>query len=209
MQSKLYATAHSSTPRHARQDDSSTATRQLDRPRQLLDAPAHGVSLDSLDRNSTGTRQARQGSTGKASTAPRQRPRQRLDGASTARQLDSQGSNHSTCKGQSHRLRSAGCGPHSARWPVGRFGSRVRSRVSRCADYARQAAKCGIANAIGAPPRPCGHVAIRPSAYARLWSLVSDTDTTPPDTRRVRPCRHARTYGYHVSRLHVVRWTAV
>jgi hypothetical protein len=30
--------------------------------------------------------------TGKALTAPRQRPRQRLDGASTARQLDSQGS---------------------------------------------------------------------------------------------------------------------
>ena len=60
--------------------------------RQLLDAQAHGVSLDRLDRNSTGTRQARQGSTGKASTAPRQRARQRLDGASTARQLDSQGS---------------------------------------------------------------------------------------------------------------------
>ena len=64
--------------------------------RQLLDAQAHGVSLDKprqarqeLDRNSTG-------STGKASTAPRQRlelPRQRLDGASTSRQLDSQGSN--------------------------------------------------------------------------------------------------------------------
>ena len=188
------------TARHHDTLDSSTATRQLDRPRQLLDAPAHGVSLDSLDRNSTGTRQARQGSTGKASTAPRQRPRQRLDGASTARQLDSQGSNHSTCKGQSHRLRSAGCGPHSARWPVGRFGS----RVSRCADYARQAASPSAA-----PPRPCGHVAIRPSAYARLWSLVRDTDTTPPDTRRVRPCRHARTYGYHVSRLRVVRTAVV
>ena len=39
-----------------------------------------------LDRSSTG-------STGKASTAPRQSTRQRLDGASTARQLDSQGSN--------------------------------------------------------------------------------------------------------------------
>ena len=38
-----------------------------------------------LDRSSTG-------STGKASTAPRQSTRQRLDGASTARQLDSQGS---------------------------------------------------------------------------------------------------------------------
>ena len=56
----------------ARQLDSSTATRQLDRPRQLLDAQAGiGVSLDKprqarqeLDRNSTG-------STGKASTAPR------------------------------------------------------------------------------------------------------------------------------------------
>ena len=82
---------------HARQLDSySTArhcstARQLDRTRQNstdLDTQAHGVSLDrldkarqELDRNSTG-------STGKASTAPRQR----LDGASTARQLDSQGS---------------------------------------------------------------------------------------------------------------------
>ena len=86
---------NSSTLVIARKLDSSAATRQLDRPRQLLDAQAHGVSLDKprqarqeLDRNSTG-------STGKASTAPRQRlelPRQRLDGASTARQLDSQGS---------------------------------------------------------------------------------------------------------------------
>ena len=41
-----------------------------------------------LDRSSTG-------STGKASTAPRQSTRQRLDGASTARQLDSQGSRRS------------------------------------------------------------------------------------------------------------------
>ena len=56
-------------------------TRQkLDKARQLLDsstdldAQAHGVSLDK-------PRQARQA-----------RPRQQLDGASTARQLDSQGS---------------------------------------------------------------------------------------------------------------------
>ena len=61
--------------------DSSTARQLLDRPRQTstkLDAPAHGVSLDRLDK----ARQAR----------PRQQARQRLDGASTARQLDSQGS---------------------------------------------------------------------------------------------------------------------
>ena len=61
--------------------------RQLDRSRQNstdLDTPAHAVSLDLprrarqlLDSYSTG-------STGKALTAPRQRPRQRLDGASTA-----------------------------------------------------------------------------------------------------------------------------
>ena len=84
-----------STARHC-----STA-RQLDRTRQTstdLDAPAHGVSLDlprrarqPLDSYSTASRQARH-TTGKALTAPRQRPRQRLDGASTARQLDSQGS---------------------------------------------------------------------------------------------------------------------
>ena len=74
----------------------STARQLLDRPRQTsteLDAQAHGVRLDRLDRNSTVTRQARQ-------ARPRQRldsastaPRQCLDGASTARQLDSQGSN--------------------------------------------------------------------------------------------------------------------
>ena len=64
----------------ARQLDSSTATRQTS-TRQTsteLDAPAHGVSLDRLDK----ARQAR----------PRQQARQRLDSASTARQLDSQGS---------------------------------------------------------------------------------------------------------------------
>ena len=78
----------------ARQLDSSTATRQLDRPRQLIDAQAHGVSLvrhqarQELDR----TLDRLRGSTGKASTARRQR----LDGASTARQLDSQGSTGST-----------------------------------------------------------------------------------------------------------------
>ena len=72
--------------------DSSTARQLLDRPRQTstaLDAQPHGVrksqARQELDSNSTG-------STGKASTAPRQR----LDSASpeprTARQLDSQGS---------------------------------------------------------------------------------------------------------------------
>ena len=69
-------------------DSSWTARQLLDRPRQTstkLDAPAHGVSLNRLDK-------ARQGSTGKASTAPRQC----LDGASTARQLDSQGSTRGT-----------------------------------------------------------------------------------------------------------------
>ena len=75
--------------------DSSTARQLLDRPRQTsteLDAQAHGVRLNRLDRNLTVTRQARQ-------ARPRQRldsastvPRQCLDGASTARQLDSQGS---------------------------------------------------------------------------------------------------------------------
>ena len=91
LHAKLYAYAlpgstarqlfNSSTlPSTARQLDSST---DLDRPRQTsteLDAQAHGVRLDRLDKNSTG-------STGKASTAPRQR----LDSASTAprRSLDS------------------------------------------------------------------------------------------------------------------------
>jgi hypothetical protein len=87
---KLYANLYAKLYATARQLDSSTgltsstATRQLDRPRQLLDTPAArrmesaSTSLDrldriELDRNSTG-------STGKASTAPRQR----LDGASTA-----------------------------------------------------------------------------------------------------------------------------
>ena len=80
--------------------------RQLDSSTEL-DTPAHAVSLDLprrarqlLDSYSTATRQLLDsystGSTGKALTAPRQRPRQRLDGASTARQLDSQGSNKNT-----------------------------------------------------------------------------------------------------------------
>ena len=61
--------------------DSSTARQLLDRPRQTstkLDAPAHGVSLDRLDK-------ARQGSTGKASTTGSTAPRRSLD-SSTARQ---------------------------------------------------------------------------------------------------------------------------
>ena len=81
----------------ARQLDSST---ELDRPRHPGTYPAHAVSLD-LPRRArqildSSTRQlldsySRQlldsystGSTGKALTAPRQWPRQRLDGASTA-----------------------------------------------------------------------------------------------------------------------------
>ena len=86
----------STTRQETRQELASYSTRQLlDRHRQTstdLDAQAHGVRLDRLDRNSTVTRQARQ-------ARPRQRldsastaPRQCLDGASTARQLDSQGS---------------------------------------------------------------------------------------------------------------------
>ena len=68
-------------PRHP-----GTCSQSLDLPRQarqLLDSYSTAGQL--LDSYSTG-------STGKALTAPRQRPRQRLDGASTARQLDSQGS---------------------------------------------------------------------------------------------------------------------
>ena len=79
--------------------DSSTATRQtstdLDRPRQTsteLDAQAHGVRLDRLDRNSTVTRQARQARPRQHLDSASTAHRQCLDGASTARQLDSQGS---------------------------------------------------------------------------------------------------------------------
>ena len=66
--------------------DSSTARQLLDRPRQT------STDLDKTRRTGTWSqpRQARQGSTGKR---PRQQARQRLDGASTARQLNSQGSN--------------------------------------------------------------------------------------------------------------------
>ena len=63
--------------------------------RQLLDSYST-ATRQLLDSYSTATRQLLDsystGSTGKALTAPRQRPRQRLDGALTARQLDSQGS---------------------------------------------------------------------------------------------------------------------
>ena len=88
-----------STARHcstARQLDNSSTARQNSTD---LDTPAHAVSLDLprrarqlLDSYSTATRQLLDsystGSTGKALTAPRQRPRQRLDGALTARQLE-------------------------------------------------------------------------------------------------------------------------
>jgi hypothetical protein len=56
-----------------------STTRQLySTARQLLDAPAHAVCLDRLDRSSTGARQARQ-------ARPRQRLDSQLDSASTAR----------------------------------------------------------------------------------------------------------------------------
>ena len=63
-------------PRHR----NSTA---LDSPRQQLDAPPHGVSLDRLDRNSTG-------STGKASTTASTAARRSLD-SSTARRSAGRG----------------------------------------------------------------------------------------------------------------------
>ena len=84
--------------------------RQLDRPRQTstdldtesqkldsfstareLDRPAHGVSLDGARQELESSRQARQGSTGKASTTASTAARRSLD-SSTARQFDSQGS---------------------------------------------------------------------------------------------------------------------
>jgi len=69
----------------------------LDREtRQLDTSQAHAVSLDSLDSYSTGARQARQARPRQhldsALTVDSTAPRQRLDEASTARQLDSQGS---------------------------------------------------------------------------------------------------------------------
>ena len=85
----------------ARQLDSSTAT--LDRPRQTstdLDAPAHGVSLDRLDK-------ARQGSTGKASTTGSTAPRRSLD-SSTARQPGLKAA-------RAARLAPKGCGAPLAR----------------------------------------------------------------------------------------------
>ena len=69
----------------------------LDSPRQQLDAPPHGVSLDRLDRNSTRTRQARQGSTGKASTTASTAARRSLD-SSTARQRQGSTKNPSLSK---------------------------------------------------------------------------------------------------------------
>ena len=65
------STAHSDITRQPR-----ASTEKLDSPRQQLDAPAHGVSLDRLDRNSTGsTRLDRQGldnGLDNGSTEPRQ-----------------------------------------------------------------------------------------------------------------------------------------
>ena len=105
LHAKLYAYAlPGSTARQlfnsstARQLDSSTA-RQLDRPRQTstdLDAQAHGVKLDRLDKNSTVTRQARLARPRQHLDSASTAPRQRLDGASTARQLDS----HTTARAQ-------------------------------------------------------------------------------------------------------------
>jgi hypothetical protein len=71
-----------STLRH----NSTASTEKLDGPRQQLDAPAHGVSLDRLlDRNSTGsTRLDRQGLDNGLDSGSTE-PRQSLD-SSTARQ---------------------------------------------------------------------------------------------------------------------------
>ena len=53
----MQSTARQLDSSTARQLDSSTARTDLDRPRQLLDAQAHAVSLDGLDSYSTATRQ--------------------------------------------------------------------------------------------------------------------------------------------------------
>ena len=78
-------------PRHP-----GTCSQSLDLPRQarqLLDSYSTAGQL--LDSYSTG-------STGKALTAPRQRPRQRLDGASTARQpgLNDDPGTSRSCRGE-------------------------------------------------------------------------------------------------------------
>ena len=77
-----------------------SSTRELNRPRQTSTPRRMRGRMQSGSTGSTATRQLLDsyltGSTGKALTAPRQRPRQRLDGASTARQLDSQGSKPQT-----------------------------------------------------------------------------------------------------------------
>ena len=90
-------TAHSTDI--TRQPRQRITRQKLDKARQLLDsstdldAQAHGVSLDK-------PRQARQA-----------RPRQQLDGASTARQLDSQGSRNSLRRycGTQRGLESPSC----------------------------------------------------------------------------------------------------
>ena len=118
-----YSTArHCSTARQnsTELDRPRQTSTDLDRPRQTstdLDRPRHPGACSQPRLASTGSTATRQlldsystGSTGKALTGPRQRPRQRLDGASTARQLDSQGS-RTYCA----RLRLSRAVPHSVK----------------------------------------------------------------------------------------------
>ena len=95
----------SSTPR--RMQSASTCLDGLDKySTALLDSySTRLLETELLDSYSTG-------STGKALTAPRQRPRQRLDGASTARQLDSQGSSRRR-RAERRRRRAGRGGAHS------------------------------------------------------------------------------------------------
>ena len=122
--STAHSTAHNSTARRQRNSTVISTHDRNSTARQLLDAQAHGVSLGT---GLTGTRQARQGSTGKASTAPRQRARQRLDGASTARQLDSQGSNFDNAWSNrvTQRLRFTRCPPPRPKYVLNYCGVAV------------------------------------------------------------------------------------
>ena len=94
--------------------DSSTARQNstdLDRPRHPGTCSPASTCLDGLDSYSTATRQLLDSySTGKALTAPRQRPRQRLDGVSTAQQLDSQGSSRVLTVGRTRSPVQGGAG---------------------------------------------------------------------------------------------------
>ena len=159
----------------ARQLDSSTARTDLDRPRQLLDAQAHAVSLDGLDSYSTATRQLldrldKQGLADSPSTAAR-----RLLGRSAV---------ETEPLGQERRTDGHGCAP-------GLNQGSGRQAGPQCVGSRSVNGASGPARRYTTPPAlllPLGSA--RKAGRIQTFSTVSVAHRTSP--RRPEPTRYHR-----------------